>query len=443
MARTALRATVVALLLCSAATAEANGYDELSDRQWSYVASVWFDQLYQIVKAEGTAPPPASRIYGVTAVALYEAVVPGSIRNLSLVGQLNGLTGVPQPDPHRDYHWPAVANVAMAQTIRGLFASLTPASQAALDALEARFNDRFRARLGPREFERSVEQGHAVADGILAWAAGDGFAIFDNCPYVPAPVAGAWKPTPPNFVASPVQPCWGSLRPMALRDGAACPPPGHPAFSTDSGSDFAAAAREVYETGLDLTDEQKTIATFWADNPGATGTPPGHWIAIVGQLSRNDRLSLMAAAEAYARVGIAVTDAFICCWNAKYATNLQRPVTYIVENIDPGWMSFLVTPAFPAYTSGHSSQSGAAAFVLTDLFGRKRFRDTIREDQELVPPLAPRTFESFSAAAAEAALSRLYGGIHYWFDNDHGLEAGRCVGHSITRNLRFKKYAGS
>jgi membrane-associated phospholipid phosphatase len=227
---------------------------------------------------------------------------------------------------------------------------------------------------------------------------------------------------------------------MVLSDGSACPPPGHPAFSTDPASEFAAAAREVYEIGLSLTDEQREIATFWADNAGATGTPPGHWIAIVGQLSRNRRLSLLAAAEAYARVGIAVHDAFIACWHVKYATNLQRPVTYIVENIDAGWQPFLVTPPFPTYTSGHSSQSGAAATVLTHQFGRQRFTDTIRTDLHLVPELSPRTFESFAAAAREAAVSRLYGGIHYGFDNAHALEAGRCVGRTIVREVRFKEH---
>src|SRR6266498_3655680 len=114
-------------------------------------------------------------------------------------------------------------------------------------------------------------------------------------------------------------------------------------------------------------------ADFWADNAGATGTPPGHWIALVGQIARNDGLSLTAAAEAYARVGIAVTDAFIQCWNTKYADNLQRPVTYIQDNLAAGWLPYLATPAFPTYTSGHSTQSGAAATVLTDLFGTRSF----------------------------------------------------------------------
>jgi len=220
--------------------------------------------------------------------------------------------------------------------------------------------------------------------------------------------------------------------------GAECRPPGHPAFSTETGSEFYAAALEVYNTNLALTAEQKTIADFWADNAGATGTPPGHWIAIVGQLARNDGLSLMAAAEAYARVGIAVTDAFIGCWNTKYLYNLQRPVTYIQNNIDAIWLPYLVTPNFPTYISGHSTQSGAAATMLTDMFGIVSFIDTIRADHSLLPPLPPRTFDSFNDAASEAAISRLYAGIHFSFDNNDGLASGRCISQIINQNLHFK-----
>ena len=125
---------------------------------------------------------------------------------------------------------------------------------------------------------------------------------------------------------------------------------------------------------------------------------------LIALLQQNDRLSLAAAAEAYARVGIAVHDAFIACWNAKYVYNLQRPVTYIMQNINPSWTPYIVTPAFPTYTSGHSTQSGAAARVLTDMFGTKRFTDTTHTDHGLVPPQQPRIFNSFDEAAAEAAI---------------------------------------
>jgi membrane-associated phospholipid phosphatase len=130
-------------------------------------------------------------------------------------------------------------------------------------------------------------------------------------------------------------------------------------------------------------------------------------------------------------VGIAVHDAFIVCWRAKYVYKLQRPVTYINDNIDRRWMPYLVTPGFPSYPSGHSMQSGAAASVLTDMFGTKRFRDTTHIDHGQLPTLEPRRFNSFADAASEAAVSRLYGGIHYSFDNDDGLASGQ-VGRSAT-----------
>ena len=216
-------------------------------------------------------------------------------------------------------------------------------------------------------------------------------------------------------------------------------PSGHPPFSLETDSQFHAAARQVYDVGRTLTEEQRTVAIFWADNAGATGTPAGHWIAVVGQLARSRRLNLAAAAEAYARVGIAVHDAFVACWHEKYRTNLQRPVTYIRNHIDPAWTPYLATPPFPTYTSGHSTQSGAAAEALTDMFGTGPFTDTLRSDHGLVPPLAPRTFASFREAAMEAAVSRLYGGIHYSFDNDDGLTAGRCIGRAIRKRVRFDR----
>ena len=189
--------------------------------------------------------------------------------------------------------------------------------------------------------------------------------------------------------------------------------------------------------GRNLSGEQKAIADFWSDNPGQTGTPPGHWIALVSQIAREKRLSLARAAEAYARVGIAVNEAFICCWRTKYAIDLLRPVTYIRANIDSAWSPYGVTPAFPTYTSGHSTQSAAAATVLTDMFGVEPLTDLTHRTHAQLPHLGPRSFTSFQEAAEEAAVSRLYGGIHYAFDNNDGLEIGRQVARLILERVRF------
>ena len=417
---------------------------EFADDYPSDVASVWFDTLYDLVTSEAIAYPEASRIYGVSAVALYEAVVPGALHHRSLVGQLHSLGAVPQPREPELHHWPTVANAALADTIRGLFPSLTPKNLKAINALEERFAAQFRAEVMQEDgstrllrYQRSVRHGRAVAEAILAWAATDGFSLYNNCTYVPKRVRGAWKLTPPGFL-EPQQPCWGNLRPMVLVSESECAPSGHPKFSKDSRSEFYAAAFEVYQTGLTLTKEQKTIAQYWADGVGTTGTSSGHWMAIVGQIARNDGLSLVAAAEAYAKLGIAVTDAFITIFHAKYFYNLVRPVTYIQDNIDDTWLPLLVTPPNPSYSSGHSTQSRVAAAVLTDLFGHKAFTDTTHTDHNLMPPQKPRTFSSFNEAAREAAVSRLYGGIHYAFDNNDGRSSGRCIGRAINERVHFK-----
>jgi PAP2 superfamily len=437
MRRRLVEFTLLLALMIVVPSAWADTLPEPADDEPSDVAVVWFDTLYEVVKSEATAFAAASRIYGVSAVALYEAVVPGTLDNRSLVGQLDGLTSVPQPEEDLEYHWPTVANAALARTIRGIFPSLKPKSLTAINALEQRFAAQFHAEVEEQAYQRSVVQGQRVADAMLAWAATDGFSRFNNCPYVPEREPGAWEPTPPDFIPNPEQPCWGQLRPMVLTSSEECAPPGHPEFSTDPESAFYAAALEVYHTGLTLTDEQRTLAQYWADGPGATGTSSGHWLAIVGQIARNDGLSLAAAAEAYAKLGIAVTDAFITIFHAKYFYNLLRPVTYIQDHIDDTWQPYLVTPPNPAYISGHSTQSRAAAAVLTDLFGRKAFTDTTHTDHHLMPPQEPRTFSSFDEAAAEAAVSRLYGGIHYAFDNDDGRSSGRCVGQAINDRVRF------
>jgi hypothetical protein len=408
----------------------------------SEVAWRWFEQLYDVVKTERTTPPPASRIYGITAVALYESIAGGTSKNRSLAGQLNGLTPVPQPSHNERYHWPAVANAVLADTIRGLYPTISDASLQAINNLEAHFASQHQAEVPDAVYRRSVDHGQAVARAILEWAATDGFSSFDNCPYAPAAVPGAWKPTPPDFSPNPLQPCWGMIRPMILTSGEECPPPGHPPYSTHTASDFHAAAVEVYNVNRSLTTEQKTIADYWADGARTTGTPSGHWIAIVSQIARNTSASLTVAAEAYARVGIAVHDAFIRCWAAKYFYNLQRPVTYINENIDAEWRPYIVTPPFPTYTSGHSTQSAGAARALTNMFGIRGFTDTTHTDHGLAPAQDPRTFNSFNEAAAEAAVSRLYGGIHFTFDNDDGLVSGDCVADKIRDRVQFKRGRG-
>jgi hypothetical protein len=390
------------------------------------------------VKADGISPPIASRIYGATAVALYESVRPGMRAHRSLRHQLNGLTTLPAIRRQRAYHWPSAANAALARILRTLFADRAE-SQAGFAALEEEVRERFAFAADSRTLARSAGFGRDVGDAVAQWIAADRYTEHAGCPYTPPEGPGLWRPTPPAF-ADPAEPCWGELRPFVLRSGDECLTPLPPPYSEDSESSLYRAALEVYEIGNGLTDEQRTIADYWSDESGGTGTPPGHWIDIVRQISLTEPLDLGRSAEAFARVGIAVADAFIACWRIKYAYVLLRPVTYVQDHIDAEWTPFLVTPPFPEYDSGHSVQSRAAATVLTRMLGRGySFTDTTHDDHGLEPALSPRRFASFQAAANEAAISRLYGGIHYRFGVRGGLAHGRCIARKIGERIEFHR----
>jgi len=436
----------------------------------------WF-KLYLLLfrDTRGMTPPITSRIAGYAGVTLYEAVVPGMPTHQSLAGQLNGLTQVPQPVPGEEYHWPTVANNALGSITRLLFPRAEKGHREAIDSLEARFNQEFKAQLDSDVFTRSVNFGGAVALAIYQWSLTDGGATLANFPtdYTPPVGPGLWEMTPrkldrgmPQAPLPAMQPYWGNVRPFVLSSGQECDPGPPPAYSQDPSSQLYKEALEVYNTVRSNTPEQLEIALFWADDPGKTATPPGHSLSIVTQVIQQKGYTLDVAAEAYARVGIAVADAFISCWATKYRYNLLRPITYIQKVIDPSWNNPVVTdpvetPPFPEYTSGHSVQSGATAQVLTDMFGEMSFTDWThstlgpapREPRSfleayLASPgdtldirqftLSPRSFSSFFEAAEEAAISRLYGGIHYRTAIERGLEQGKCVGKRVSA-LKFRK----
>lgn len=396
------------------------------------VAVAWFSLAYDLVRAERLSPPVAARIYGYTGVTLYEAVVPGMPEYQSLTGQLNGLWKVPRANGQA-YHWPTVANSALAATLKELFAGGASTTLAEIASLEADFAGQFQAGLPPGILRRSVAYGKAVGAAISTWSKADGYQTLHDCAYTPPVGPSLWRPTPPGFVPA-LEPCWGQMRPFVLSAGDACDPGPPTAYAEDDTSPFFLEAEEVYDAVNNLTAEQEAIARFWADNPGQTGTPPGHSIAIVSQILVQEGYSLDVAAEAYASVGMAVADAFISCWSAKYEYNLLRPVTYIQSHIDSNWTPLLPTPPFPEHTSGHSAQSGAAAYILTDMFGDVPFTD--RTHDELGLP--PRSFNTFAEFATEAAISRLYGGIHFRPAIELGLIQGQCVGHAV-RALQFRK----
>ncbi len=401
-------------------------------------ATEWFDlQLQLVEQTMGFSPPVASRAFAYSGVTLYEAVVHGMPGYASLAGEVDALPALPQPLPDASYYWPAVANAALATITRQLFPTASADSLAAVDALEAELAASYTRFVSASTIDRSAQYGNEIASAIFVWSMTDGGdqGYLHNFPtsYVAPVGAGLWVPTPPLYQPA-LQPTWGMNRPFALSAASDCPAPAPPAYSTNPSSVFFMQAQEVYDTSLALTAEEEQIAQFWSDAAGMTATPAGHWIEISTQVLRDKNATLDVAAVTYARVAMAMADAFIANWAIKYQYNVVRPVTFLRSEVDASWSPLLGTPPFPEYPSGHSTQSSAAAQVLTDLFGMTSFTDP----GYATAGFAPRSFDSFFAAAQEAAISRMYGGIHYRAAIENGLDQGRCVGMKVSA-LRFQR----
>jgi PAP2 superfamily len=394
------------------------------------VVQRWYGLSLELVRHTPTyTPPVASRALAYLGVTAYQ-VSAASGALTSLAGQLNGLEPLPKYEEGYSYVEAIVMQSALAASAQSLFSNTGPTGQRALHKLEESLGFQVAETVPPEIVERSQALGKAIANHIMRWSETDGGAIIENLgfPQKFELVQGeaAWKPT--NVVAlqqMPLLPNWGKNRPFAMPSGATCTLAGPPEYSEDKSSEFYKQALEVVKTKQTQTPEQKAIARFWADDAMLSPTPPGHWISIALQLIERDELDITKSVDVLARLGIAIADAFIGCWEGKYQYNLLRPVTYIRRVIDPKWESLINTPPFPEYPSGHSTQSSAAALVLTKFFGENyAFEDATHSKDGI----KGRSFQSFNDAAKEAGISRLYGGIHFRAAIDDGLEQGRCVG---------------
>ncbi len=397
----------------------------------SYVAQSWYNLMMKlIIETPGHTPPIAARSFGYMGVALYESLMGEMPNHHSLVGQLNGLTSIPQRMYGNSYIAPITANAALARIIKDLFQNASAANLSRIDSLESANENLYSKRFSEKIIARSVDYGRAVADAVFNWSLTDGgnqayLNIFPT-DYIPPVGVDKWIATAPGQLA--MLPYWGNNRPMVSANNAgSVDPPTSPAFSASPGSPFYKAAYEVYNTGSHLSAEQNSIALYWGDG-GGTFTPPGHNLAITLQMIRNYHLNLSEAAILLAKVGIAENDAAVVCWRAKFKMNLLRPVTFIKEYIDAAWVPLIPTPPFPSYTSGHSTFSGAAATILSAEIGDQI---SFTDSSKMAYGFSPRSFNNFNEAAQEAAISRLYGGIHYRFDNDEGYKCGQLVAMNV------------
>jgi membrane-associated phospholipid phosphatase len=409
------------------------------------------ERLTEVMVTSVTSPPVAARTYAYASVAAYEALRPAHPRYRTLAGQVDGLEPVPVP--------PGGEEDALSHPLAGVVAFLTVAERLVFDpASVAAHRDstirRVREAGAPGDVvERSVAYGDEVARAVLAWASGDGLARARALPrFEVRDEPWRWRPTPPAYMDA-VEPNWRTLRPFVMTSATELRPAPPVPYDDDGGSAFHEQVLAVYRAGLELDDERRAIARFWDCNPFALSadghymaalkkiTPGGHWMGITGIALELTGADLMAAAEAYALVAIALADGFLSAWDMKYETELVRPETLINEWLDPTWRPLLQTPPFPEYPSAHSVISAAAAEVLTDLFGDDL---AFRDDVEVGYGLPVRAFPSFRAAAGEAAVSRLYGGIHYPMAVENGAVQGRQLGEAVVTRLetRAASFAG-
>jgi hypothetical protein len=382
------------------------------------VVTDWNNAALDAIRAGNTAPPIASRSLAIVHASIYDAI--------------NGITRT-----HEVYLVPsavaasasreAAASAAAHEALVNLF----PASASSFDALHAVILAAIPD--GPHK-AAGIVWGEFVASQILAARANDGWDAVVPPPAGSGP--GVWVPTPPAFLPY-LLPQWGFVMPFAMSSSSQFRPPGPPSLD---GQRYAADYNEVKELGVAVgstrTEEQTQIALFWADGAG-TETPPGHWNSITQSIVDMRGNTLEQNARLFALLNMAMADAAICAWDAKYTFHFWRPVTAIYyAEPELNWESFIVTPPFPDYVSGHSTFSGAGATVLASFYGTDELPFTTGSD---FLPGVYRSFTTCLAAAEEAAMSRLYGGIHFRSANEDGLNAGISIGEwAATNYLRPK-----
>lgn len=377
----------------------------------------WTDLTIDAIRLDNSGPTISSRNLAIIHTAIYDAV-----NSITRTHQPYAFQLTPPPDASLE----AAVTGAAHETITVLYPMTAASADAKLEAFQS-----------TNQNTASLELGREIARLALASRVADGSNT--EIPYIPSDEPGQWRRTPP-FFRPPTAPHWRYVTPFALpnlQPFLSGPPP-----ALDS-PEYAAALNEVKVLGSKTsalrTSEQSQIAQFWSDF-SYTSMPPGHWHLIADTIAREKNTSLPDSARLFALLSIAQADAAILSWEAKFRYNLWRPITAIQQaetdhnsltDADPTWDHFLTAPSFPAYTSGHSTFSKASAQVLTHFYGTDNITFTATSD---ALPSVQRTFTSLAACADEIGMSRIYGGIHFSFDNIEGKKCGQLIGDFVSAN---------
>jgi len=399
--------------------------------------------LNQVIVYDVFSPPVASRIYGYTSLASYEAMRYADPKYNSLIKQLKGFGKPPEPEKGKPYNYVLAATKAFFSVAHHITFSVD-----SLTKYEKVVYAGFKDQLDDSTYNRSMNFGEQIGKLIMKRADLDNYPQSRSKPkYLGNNGHAEWRPTPPDYFDG-LEYCWGTMEPFAINSSNQFPLP-HPAkYSKDKNSPYFKQAMEVYQLSKHITPDQKNAALFWDDNPYAVVhdghaqyalkkiSPGGHWINITMLACKKTNASAVKTAQAYALTSIALFDSFICSWQAKYEYSFIRPVSVINEMIDPNWEPLLQTPPFPEYPAGHADISGATAVMLTNEFGDHfAFQDTT----EMKYIGRQRHFSSFYQAANETALSRFYGEIHSRGGALIGAYQGKEVGNFIWGKLKLYK----
>ena len=405
------------------------------------------DKVTDVMVHDVFSPPVASRVYVYPNIAAYQALNYEEGAYKSLTGQLNGLEAMNTKPELTNVNKELAAIIAYLDVAKELVFSKEEITM----YRDSLYNNWKTSNTGT--FKASKDFGLTVSSHILDWMADDFYTETRTMPEftVHSEDPSRWQPTPPAYMKG-IEPNWMKLRTFALDSAAQFKPIPPPTFSLEEGTAFYRELMDVYTTTNEIqkkgdSSEEVQIAQFWDCNPFVTVnkghymfaskkiTPGAHWIGICKIAANKTEADFNKTVFAYTKTSIAIADAFISCWDEKYRSNLIRPETLINKYIDEDWLPLLQTPPFPEYTSGHSVVSGAAAEALTSIFGDDfAFDDTT----ELPYGLPVRTFSSFRTAAEEAAISRVYGGIHYNAAVYEGIGQGINVGEWLNENVQFQ-----
>jgi hypothetical protein len=396
--------------------------------------------LSMVMMHDVVNPPAASRYYAYCMAGAYEIVAQNDPAVIPLNKIINNYPAITIGKGRGTYDYRIAAVYCILETGR-----LMLPSGYRLQEDEEKFIKTLRKnKIAQKTIDTAIKVANDMAAKIVAWSRTDDyFKLSTRLRYTPLKGEGNWYPTPPGYMEA-VEPNWKTVRPMVIDSCSQFKPLPPVAFSKDSLSEFYKLAKEVYDVSIHPDQEKLNIAGFWDCNPFAIASsghmmigfkkmsPGGHWMNIAGIACKKAKLSFEKSVTVHLITGITLMDAFISCWDEKYRSNRIRPETYINRYINPKWQPLLQTPPFPEYTSGHSVISAASAEVLTYFFG-DNFSYT--DDSEIMFELKPRSFQSFRQAASEAAISRLYGGIHYRDAIDNGVSEGKKLGQFIVARL--------